>query len=60
MPANGPMSTTLYTSLCAAIRTAAAAEEFATSIGRRVAFETADIRAMAATLYIRATEGATK
>jgi hypothetical protein len=58
--ANGPMSSTLYTALCAAIRTAAAAEKFAQSIGRQVAFETADIRAMAATLYIGATEGGRK
>jgi hypothetical protein len=56
--ANGPMSDTLYTSLCAAIRTAAAAEAFAQSIGRPVAFETSDIRAMAATLYIHTTGGA--
>lgn len=55
--ANGPMSDTLYTSLCAAIRTAAAAEKFAAEIGRPLAFETSDIRALAATLYIHATGG---
>lgn len=58
--ANGPMSSTLYTALCAAIRTAAAAEKFAAAIGRQVAFDTADIRAMAATLYINATAGGAK
>jgi YD repeat-containing protein len=50
---NGPM----YGALCAAIRTAAAAEKFAASIGRSIAFETGDIRAIAATLYIHATGG---
>lgn len=50
---NGP----LYTALCAAIRTAAAAERFGASIGRPVAFETGDIRAMAATLFIHQTGG---
>jgi hypothetical protein len=42
----------LYTCMCAAIRVAAAAEKFAAQIGRSLAFETADIRAMAASLYI--------
>jgi len=45
----------LYTCLCAAIRTAAAAEKFAASIGRPLAFETPDLRALATTLYIEAT-----
>lgn len=53
-----PYSASMYTALCAAIRTAAAAEEFARSIGRAVAFETSDLRAIAATLFIHATEGA--
>jgi hypothetical protein len=55
--ANGPMSDTLYTCMCAAIRTAQAAEKFAQEIGRPVALDSADIRAMAATLYIHATGG---
>jgi len=50
--ANQPYSTALYTCLCAAIRTAAEAERFAQSIGRPLAFETGDVRALAATLYI--------
>jgi hypothetical protein len=49
----------MYTALCAAIRTAAAAEDFARQIGRAVAFETADVRAIAATLFIHA-EGASR
>jgi hypothetical protein len=52
-----PYSATMYTALCAAIRTAAAAETFARQIGRAVAFETADIRAIAATLFIHAEGG---
>jgi len=47
----------MYGALCAAIRTAAAAERFAASIGRPLAFETQDIRAIAATLFIRETGG---
>jgi hypothetical protein len=50
---NGPM----YGALCAAIRTAAAAEKFAASIGRSIAFETGDIRAIAATLFIHQNGG---
>ena len=58
LPAQGePYSTTLYTCLCAAMRDAQAAEAFATQIGRPCAFETGDIRAMAATLFIHATGG---
>jgi hypothetical protein len=58
LPAQGePYSTTLYTCLCAAMRDAQAAEAFAAQIGRPVAFETADVRAMAATLFIHATGG---
>jgi hypothetical protein len=52
-----PYSGSMYTALCAAIRTAAAAETFARSIGRAVAFQTGDIRAIAATLFIHAQEG---
>ena len=52
-----PYSTTLYTCLCAAMRDAQAAEAFAQQIGRPIAFETADVRAMAATLFIHATGG---
>jgi hypothetical protein len=52
-----PYSASMYTSLCAAIRVAAAAEEFARSIGRAIAFETGDVRAIAATLFIHATQG---
>ena len=52
-----PYSASMYTALCAAIRTAAAAETFARQIGRAVAFETADIRAIAATLFIHAEGG---
>jgi len=54
-----PYSASMYTALCAAIRTAAAAEDFARQIGRAVAFETADVRAIAATLFIHA-EGASR
>ena len=50
-----PYSTTLYSCLCAAIRDAQEAERFSQQIGRAVAFETGDIRAMAATLFIHAT-----
>jgi hypothetical protein len=53
-----PYNAGMYTALCAAIRTAAAAEEFARSIGRAIAFETADVRAIAATLFIQGTKGA--
>jgi hypothetical protein len=52
-----PYSASMYTALCAAIRTAAAAKEFARSIGRAIAFETGDVRAIAATLFIHASEG---
>jgi hypothetical protein len=56
LPAQGePYSTTLYSCLCAAIRDAQEAERFSQQIGRAVAFETGDIRAMAATLFIHAT-----
>jgi hypothetical protein len=47
-----PYSTTLYTCTCAALRVAADVEKFAQAIARPLAFTTADIRAMAATLYI--------
>lgn len=57
MPGEEPYSASMYTALCAAIRTAAAAETFARQIGRAVAFETGDIRAIAATLFIHATAG---
>jgi hypothetical protein len=57
MPGEQPYSASMYTALCAAIRTAAAAEVFAREIGRAVAFETGDIRAIAATLFIHATGG---
>ena len=50
-----PYSTTLYSCLCAAIRDAAEAEKFAQQIGRPLGFDTGDIRAMAATLFIHAT-----
>ena len=53
MPRTQDYSNAMYTALCAAIRTAAEAEKFAQSIGRPLAFETADIRALAATLYIQ-------
>jgi len=56
-PAEQPYSASMYTALCAAIRTAAAAEEFARQIGRAIAFETADVRAIAATLFIHAEGG---
>jgi hypothetical protein len=56
-PANLGIGIPMYTALCAAIRTAAAAETFAAQIGRPVAFETGDIRAMAATLFIHQTGG---
>jgi len=58
MPAEAPYSTHMYTALCAALRVAAAAEDFARkNLNRAVAFETADIRAIAATLFIHATGG---
>ena len=47
----------MYTALCAAIRCAHAAEQFAQHIGRPLALESGDIRAMAATLFIHATGG---
>ena len=52
-----PYNASMYTALCAAIRTAAAVETFARQIGRAVAFETGDIRAIAATLFIHAEGG---
>jgi predicted glycosyl hydrolase (DUF1957 family) len=51
-PEEQPYSASLYTCMCAAIRVAAEAEKFAQSIGRPLAFETSDIRAMAASLFI--------
>jgi hypothetical protein len=45
-------NTSLYTCMCAAIRVAAAAEKFSQQIGRPMAFETSDVRAMAAALFI--------
>ncbi len=56
-PQDAADSSPMYTALCAAIRTAAAAEKFAASIGRPLAFETSDVRAIAATLYIHSTGG---
>ena len=49
--------TSMYAALCAAIRIASEAEKYAQQIGRPVAFETGDIRAMAASMYIHATGG---
>jgi hypothetical protein len=58
LPGEQPYSTQMYTALCAAIRVAAAAEDFAQKqVGRAVAFQTADVRAIAATLFIHATGG---
>jgi len=57
LPAEQPFSTSMYSSLCAAIKTAQAAEEYGQHIGRPVAFDTSDIRAIAATLFIHATGG---
>jgi len=58
MPAETPYSTHMYTALCAALRVAAAAEDFARQqLNRAVAFDTADVRAIAATLFIHATGG---
>jgi len=58
LPAQGePYGTSMYTSLCAAIQAAAAAERYAAEIGRPMAFDTSDIRAIAATLFIHATGG---
>jgi hypothetical protein len=48
-----PYSTHMYACLCAAIKVAAQAETYAAQIGHPVAFETGDIRAMAATLFIQ-------
>jgi hypothetical protein len=57
-PSEQPYSTHMHTALCAAIRVATAAEDFAKQqLGRAIAFETADIRALAATLFIHATGG---
>jgi hypothetical protein len=50
-------TSTMYGALCAAIRTAASAERYAAEIGRPLAFETGDIRAMAASIYIRTNGG---
>jgi hypothetical protein len=55
MPSEQPYSASMYTALCAAIRTASAAEKFAQEIGHPVAFDTSDIRTIAATLFIHAT-----
>jgi len=55
--ASEPEPTTMYTALCAAIRIASEAEKYAQQIGRPLAFETGDIRAMAASMYIHATGG---
>ena len=52
-----PWSASLYSCLCAAVNVAAEAEKFAQSIGRPLAFETPDIRAMAASLFIHANGG---
>jgi hypothetical protein len=46
-------SQALYACLCAAIRTAHAAEAFALKIGRPLVFQAADISAMGHTLYIQ-------
>lgn len=48
---------TMYTALCAAIRTAAEAEQFAAQIGRPISFSTGDVRAIANTIYIQDTGG---
>lgn len=55
MPGEQPYSASMYTALCAAIRTASAAEKFSQEIGHPVAFDTSDIRTIAATLFIHAT-----
>jgi hypothetical protein len=52
-----PFSNQMYTCMCAAVRVAAGAEKFAAQIGRPLAFETGDIRAMATTLFIQANGG---
>jgi len=52
-----PFSASMYACLCAAIRVSAEAEKFAQQIGRPLAFETGDIRAMAASLFIHANGG---
>jgi hypothetical protein len=56
-PGEEPYTATMHSALCAAIRCAAAAEDYARSIGRALAFETGDVRAIAATLFIHATQG---
>lgn len=50
-------STTYYTCLCAALRAAQAAEKFAAEIQRPFTLDSADIRAIATTLYIQAVGG---
>jgi hypothetical protein len=55
MPGEIPYSASMYTALCAAIRAAAAAEQFSQQIGRPVAFDTSDLRTIAATLFIHPT-----
>lgn len=57
MPRTAEYSNAMYTALCAAIRCAMEAEKFAQQIGRPLALESSDIRAIAATLYIHATGG---
>jgi hypothetical protein len=57
MPGETPYQASMYSALCAAIRCAQAAERFAAETGRAIAFETGDIRAIAATLFIHATGG---
>lgn len=47
-----PDTRAYYTALCAAVQTAAAGEKYAQQIGRPVAFDSADIRAMATTLFL--------
>ena len=48
-----PQSTAYYTCLCAAINVCANAERYAQQIGRPLAFETQDVRAIATSLYIQ-------
>lgn len=57
MPGEEPFSTSMYTCMCAAVRVAANVEAFAQQIGRPLAFETSDIRAMATTLFINQAGG---
>ena len=57
LPGEEPYTASMYTALCAALRCAQAAEQYGQQIGRSVAFQTADVRAMAATLFIHSTGG---